>query len=372
MGGLVLAMIAGVLVPVIGVLAVAAGSPVPRACSTGQATSTNLEGAILYSTGADLWYSEGFPGRPRKLVDYAPPRARPAGGATPSASVSAAASPSAGPSPSASASASPAALGPRVLAADISTDRKTVALLVLDSPDRPGTVSLRLLSPLDPPGTAPLEAWLDAAPDRTALRSAGLRFLDSGKVLVFEPEGKPLTAASPAPAPAAPAAASSPSATPSARATPSGAATRAGSPTIQAVIVAAGPEPAIAAYGSQQFLYSQGRTAWPDARGYRPPTALPEIRERVDGPNSSVAGIGTWDVATPLVTRHLNQLVLGTAGQSSTRALCTVEQGTAPDVFSPDGSKLALLQAEQTVLIDLSGAHAVSHLLDGAVLAWRS
>jgi len=148
MAGLVLAMIAGALVPAAVVSALAARDPLPRDCRSGQATATTVEGALLYSTGQDLWYSEGYPGKARKLVDYAASRTRPGAGASPSATPT---------SPSPSPSASPASAHPaRVVAADISNDRKLVALLVVDAPDRVGSISLILVSPLDAPGTAPV------------------------------------------------------------------------------------------------------------------------------------------------------------------------------------------------------------------------
>ncbi|MEA2684227.1 MAG: hypothetical protein QOK05_2555 [Chloroflexota bacterium] len=375
MGGLVLAMIAGVLVPVIGILAVAAANPVPRDCSTGQATSTSLEGALLYSTGADLWYSEGFPGRPRKLVDYNPPRTRPTPGTTPSASAAVA---SAVPSSAPSASPSPVQPSPRVLAADISLDRKTVALLVLDAPNHQGGLILQLVSPGDAPGTPPVELGFDTGVDRKALNAFGVRFLATGKVLVFKPELKPVTGVFPPPstpaAPAAPAATApspSPSGTPSPRPSPTPRAFVSGSASVDAEIIAPGPTPLVVDSASQQYLFSQGRAAWPDARGYEPPALLPGIRSRVDGATAS-AGIGTREITTPLLTKRLNQLVLGVAGEPGTRALCDLDGGTTPAVFSPDESRLALLQSGQTVVLDLSGAHSISHLLDGVLLAWRS
>jgi hypothetical protein len=360
---MVLAMIAGLLVPVVAVLAVASRTPLPRDCATGQATSTTLEGALAFTTGSDLWYSEGFPGHPRKLVDYAPPRSRPTGGVSLSPTVAPAT-----PSPQAAASPSSEVPPARILAADVSSDRKLVAFIVLDPPDRPGSMALELMSPVDAPGTQPVTPWYDGQPGRGNLAAVGVHILDSGKVLLFEPETTPVTASSPAPAAPSPA----PSASPPSHPSPSLAARVSGSPSVQVVIVAPGPTPAIVDHGSQQFLFSQGLNAWPDARGYRVPAVLPEIGDRVDGPSSRVAGIVGRELSTPLVSRRLRELVVGAAGQSDTRPVCTVEASIVPEVFSPDGSELALRRADETLLIDLAGTHAAVHLLGGRLLAWRS
>lgn len=373
LGGLVLAMIAGVLVPVVAVLVIASRTPVLRDCATGQATSTTLEGALAYTTGSDLWYSEGLPGRPRKLVDYAPAPSRPTGGISPSATATPAPSPPPSPSPQPSASPSPAVPAARVLAADVSSDRKLVAFIVLDPPDRPGFMALELMSPVDAPGTSPVTPWSDAQPDRGNLAAARVHILDSGKVLLFEPQPAPVTETSPAPLPPSPAAPSpAPSSTPSPHPSLSAAAGVRGSPSVLAVIVAPGPTPAIVDHGSQQFLFSQGLAAWPDARGYRVPAALPTMGDRVDGQSSRVAGIASLELSTPLVSRHLRELVLGKAGQAGTQAVCTVEAATVPEIFSPAESQLALRRADDTLLIDLSGTHAAVRLLGGRLLAWRS
>jgi hypothetical protein len=367
MGGLVLAMIAGVLVPVVAVLAVASRTPLPRDCATGQATSTTLEGALADTTGSDLWYSEGFPGHPRKLVDYAPPRSLPTLGVSPSPTAAPAA-----PLPQPSPSPSPLVTPARILAADVSSDRKLVAFIVLDPPDRPGYMALELMSPVDAPGTQPVSPWYDGQPDRGNLAAVEVHILDSGKVLLFEPQTTVVAAPSPAPAEPPPASSPSPSAPPAAHASPSLAARVVGSPSVQAVIVAPGATPGIVDHGSQRFLFSQGLAAWMDARGYRAPALLPEIGDRVDAPSARVAGIVARELGTPLVSRRLRELVLGTAGRSDTHPVCTLEASVVPEIFSPDGSELALRRADQTLLIDLSGNHAATHLLSGRLLAWRS
>ncbi len=370
MGGLVLALIAGVLVPAGGVLLLASRDPVPRGCDTGQATPTTLEGAILYSTGADLWYSEGYPGRPRKLVDYGPRRARP--NASPAASAAAPSPATVTPKPSPatvtpkpSPAATPLVAMPvRILASDISADRKLVAFLVLDPPEhKGGGISLRLVSPLDPPGTAPVEAWWVEFPDRRS-RRASVHILDNGKILAFAPvQAHAVTPPTPAPA--------HPQASPSATATPS--ATAAPATTLQVLVIAPGPpRSSILASGSERYYLAEGRTAWPDARAYRVPPALPSLGSRVDGPTSRVAGVVVRDLNSPLARRRINELVLGTAASRATQAACVLPGGMTPTLFSPDESKLVLAQPDAALVMDLAGTHAASSLLLGTLLAWRS
>ena len=356
-----MAMIAGALVPVAVVTALAARDPLPRDCRSGQATPTNIEGALLYSTGEDLWYSEGYPGKPRKLVDYRPARTRPGARPTPGSAGSPPAP--ASPSPSPSPSASPARLHtPRVVAADISIDRKLVAFLVLDAPGREGSISLQLVSPLDPPGTAPLVPW-GAPPDRASLRQPVVRVLDNGKVLSWAPV-VPASVPTPSPAPSHPSAPS-----PSVPAAPSGLAPSPSSG-IAVVVVSANPL-AILAQASEAYFLAEGHTAWPDTRAYRVPAALPRLEDRVDGPSSRVAGITGRDVGTPLASRHLDEIVIGRAGQVPTTALCSAPAEARLTGFSPDEGQLVLIQGPDSLLLDLTGTHAATRLMAGRVLAWR-
>ena len=375
MGGLVLAMIAGALVPAAVVSALAAREPLPRDCRSGQATQTTVEGALLYSGGQDLWYSEGYPGKPRKLFDLAPPRARPVAGASPSAAA-------ASPSPSPRASSSPLPRPPRIVAADISVDRKLVALMVLDGPSREGSISLQLISPLDPPGTAPQVPWA-ASPDRSSNRLPSVRILDNGKVLLTAPvTASWLPAPSPAPAPTptpspspsrspnpapsrSPTAAALPAATPSPTATPSPA------PGVAVVVVAPGPSPSIVAQGPEPYFLAHGHSAWPDTRGYRVPAPLPRVLDRVDGPNGRVAGRQEREVGTPLATHHLNVIAVGRSGQSHVQPFCSAEPGVVPTGFSPDEAQVVLSNGQDSLLLDLSGTHAATRLLKGRLLAWR-
>jgi hypothetical protein len=367
MGGLVLAVIAGVLVPAAAVMLVAARDPVPRACDSGQATSTSAEGAILYTRGADLWYSEGLPGRPRKLADYTPPRARPSASTSPS---------SPAPSPSASPSAPPP-YPPKILAADISADRKVVAYLVADPPARPGSVGLELVSPLDPPGTAPVEAWYWNSPGRGIDTSAGVHVLDNGKVLfsvplasdTIPPPSPPPSRPLPTPSPArssSPVPTVIPSAGGSPAATPSPAAG------VAVLLVAPSPKPAVIAQGPQGYFLAEGHTAWTDAKGYRLPPPLPHLAARVDGATTRVVGVAERSVSSPLARRQLRQLVVGKAGDPSTQATCVLPPGAYPAALAPDETRVAIVEGADTYLLDLSGTHAAALALTGVLLSWRS
>ncbi|MDQ6746559.1 MAG: hypothetical protein M3010_00420 [Candidatus Dormibacteraeota bacterium] len=390
LGGLVLAMIAGVMVPAAAVLLLSAADPVPRSCDSGQASGTSVEGALLYSSGADLWYSEGLPGRPRKLVDYAPPRRLTAAAPSPSSTAGATRSPSPSPSPSPSRQASPQPTPsslhpPRVLAADISADRKLVAFLVLDPPFRPGSLSLLLMSPLDPPGTAPSEAWHSTSPAPVPGRAGMVRVLESGKVLFFAP----LEAAavpSPSPHPSRPPATPSPSASPSKPAAGSGSpsgspvphasaqpsASPSSSPGVAVVVIGPSPKPTILDEGPRSYFVTDGHSLWADARGYHLPPLQPELSSRVDGATSRVAGVRDRSVASPLAHRRLTEIVAGVAGESATHALCAAGAGVVPVAFSPDESRLALADNGATMVLDLSSGHATSRLLTGLLLAWRA
>jgi hypothetical protein len=359
MGGLVLAVIGGVLVPAAAVMLVAARDPVPRSCDSGQATMTTVDGAILYTGGADLWYSEGLPGKPRKLIDYAPARARPGATASPSAR----ANPSPSPTVTAIPSGSPAPPTPRLLAADISADRKQVALLVLDPPDRPGSISLRLMSPLDPPGTSTAEAWYSTSPERREPAAARVQILANGRVLAFAPVAtSALPTASPAPS-AAPSAAptGSPPATPASVA-----------PAPAALLVAPSPRPAITGAAPVGAFLAGVYRAWPDATGYRPPPAAPRLQERVDGTRSVTAGVVQHSLLSPLVSRHIPVIALGRLGHPDVSLLCSVSSSARPAALSPDESLLAITDNGRTSLIDLSGLHAATPLVNGILLSWRS
>jgi hypothetical protein len=360
MGGLVLAMIVGVLVPPLVVSVLASREPLPRDCGTGQVSPTRLDGAILYTTGSDLWYSEGHPGQPRKLIDFNPrPARRPAGG-SPSPS---AATPS--PAPSPSGSAGPTSAGPRVIAADIASDRRLVAVLVLDPLDRPGFISMRMMSPLDPPGKPPVEAWW-AAPDRQRTDPQTIHVMDNNKVLFVA--GVPSTNL-PAPYPnvsvsPSPTAGGSPSPSPSAAA-------RSTSGGTVAVVV----DPALGHTVDQaplDYFLSVAHSRWADTKTYRVPAGRPALQDRVDGPQARVAGLLDRQVVTPLATRHLNQVALGSAGSDHTSVVCTAPPGTVPLSLSPDETGLALYDGQATTFLDLAGTHATTPFIDGRLLAWRA
>jgi hypothetical protein len=378
MGGLVLAMIAGALVPAIVVSALAAREPLPRDCRSGQATSTSVEGAVLYSTGQDLWYSEGFPGKPRKLIDYAPPR--PA--ASPGSSASASAAPSAAVTARPSAGASPGSAprpGTYVLAADISADRKLVAFIVDNPTDHAGVLALKVMSPLDAPGTAPTEPWWTPRVPGAG-RQPTVRVLDNGKVLFTAPvpaDRVPVPSPLPSTAPSAsPSRAPLPTPSPGPARTPSPGSSPGPSPSpapgVEVGVYAPSPKPAIADQAPEAFFLAEAHSAWPDTRGYRVAASTPRIDSRVDGPVTRVAGREERQFGTPLAHRRLNQVLLGTGGEPRTDVLCSIADGVVPTGFSPDEADLVLAQDGESLLLDLSGTHAATHLLTGRVLAWRS
>ena len=367
MGGLVLALIVGALVPPLVVSLLASRDPLPRNCSTGPVSSTRLDGAILRSTGADLWYSEGYPGQPRKLVDFAPAPSRLTPAASPSASSVASPTPvSASPSPGVVAPPTP-----RVVAADISADRRLVALLVVDPPDRPGFISLRLLSPLDQPAKAPVEAWY-TQPYRQSEQAPAVRVLDNNKVLLVA--GVPRSALTP-PSPAvSPAPSASPSPGTPASASPSGSPSPSPSASAGAAVVVV-VDPATAKFvdvAPLDYFLAVAHSGWPDTRGYRVPQAIPTLPNRVDGPTSRVAGTAERDVDTPLAHRHLTEIVVGAAGHRQASVVCAADPGTVPSAFSPDEAGLAIQKGGETWYLDLSGTHAPSRLVDGKILSWRA
>ena len=379
MGGLVLAMVVGALVPPLVVSVLGSRDPIPRNCSSGPVSGTRLDGAILHSTGADLWYSEGLPGQPRRLIDYAPPPARltPAGTPSPGTASPSPVGAASTPSPLPSASSSPGAgpTEPRILAADISADRRLVAMLVLNPPEHPGEVSIRLLNPLDQPAKPPLEAWHGPADPHPEV--AGMvRILDNGKVLVVVPIPRealgppvPLVVPSPAPSAAAPTPTSSVAPTAAATASPS-ASPRPGTPA--EVIVVDATAVRVVAGGPLDYFLSIAHSGWPETRSYRVPPVLPRLQDRVDGPSTRVAGLVQRQVDTPLAQRHLNEILQGTGGRPATTVVCAAAPGMVPLAFSPDEAGLALFNGTQTWYIDLSGSHAVTRLLDGKILSWRA
>lgn len=374
MGGLVLAMIVGVLVPpmVVGVLG--SKDPLPRNCASGQVSGTGLDGAILYTTGTDLWYSEGHPGQPRKLVDFDPRPSRLSPGGNPSPSTAPAAT-----APSASPSA-PAQPTPRVVAADITADRRLVAMLVVDPLDRTGFVSLRMMSPLDPPGTAPIEGWF-AQPDRQAEQAPQVRVLDNNKIVVIVgvprsaiPPPSPAVSPPPSPSPS-----SSPSASPSAGPSPSTSVST--SPSVSASPPRPAPgtvvvvvDPATAKFvdvSTLDYFLAVAHSRWADTKSYRVPPSLPALRSRVDSAVTRVAGTVEREIGTPLARRRLNQVVVGRAGSRETKVVCSTGAETSLLAFSPDESGLALYDGRETLFLDLNGTHAATRLLGGKMLAWR-
>ena len=120
------------------------------------------------------------------------------------------------------------------------------------------------------------------------------------------------------------------------------------------------------------YFLSLAHSKWADTKSFRVSPALPTLSARVNGSISRVAGTVGREVVSPLARRRLNQVVVGTAGRSDTTVLCAAAPGTVPLVFSPDETGLALLDGRETLVMDLSGVHAATRLLDGRILAWRA
>lgn len=341
-GLIVLALLAGLLVPLGAVAYLAGRDELPRSCRSGVATSTQTEGAIAWSTGPVLWFADGDLKRTRRLVDYTPPAAprasptssasgSPAPAATPSPSIGV----SPGGSPSPAASAPPLAFSPAVQAAAISGDRRLVAFLVSDPLGAPGTVSLRMISPLDPPGTAAVEAW--SGPWLRRGR-AEVTLLPDGHILFFVP----------------------------AHFEPP-------DPSTRLVGVAEnGSKPRLLEWTSEQDFIKSTRAAWVETKSYQLPPTEPKLEGRVIAPNGTAAGILTRELRTPLLRRTLHQVAVGRAGHPDTRVVCASAELLAPAALSPDGLTLAVVVAGKTELLDLGGGRSVAPFVSGRVLDWRA
>jgi hypothetical protein len=349
-GLIVLALLAGLLVPLITVIYVASRDQLPRSCRAGVSTSTQTDGAITWSSGSVLWFADGDLSRARRLVDYSPVRQALRRGPIPSGSPSsssapspsAAVSPSAAPSPGGSPapSASPAPPAPRLPAfeaAAISVDRRLVAFLVSNPPGQPGMVSLRLISPLDPPGTAAAEAWsgpwLGGTRERTEVT-----LLPEGHVLFLIPG----------------------------RFDPPETSTR------LVGVAASGSKPQLVESASERDFIRAAHLAWAETKSYRLAPAEPKLEGRVMAPNGTAAGVLTRWLRTPLARRSLHQVAVGQAGHSGTHVVCATAEPLAPAALSPDGLTLAVVTGGSTELLDLGDGRSLAPFVRGRVLDWRA
>jgi hypothetical protein len=341
-GLIVLALLAGLLVPLGAVAYLAGRDGLPRSCRSGVSTATQTEGAITWSSGPVLWFADGDLRRARRLVDYTPPpvpRASPSPSASGSPALAETASPSIGVSPGGSpspgASPSPLAFSPAVQAAAISGDRRLVAFLVSDPPGAPGTVSLRMISPLDPPGTAAVEAWTGPWLRRGR---AEVTLLPDGHILFFAP-----------------------------------AHFESSDPSTRLVGVAEnGSQPRLLEWTSEADFIKSTHSAWAETKSYQLPPTQPKLEGRVIGPNLTAAGILRRELRTPLLRRTLDQVAVGRAGHADTRVVCASGEPLTPAALSPDGLSLAVVVAGKTELLDLGGGRSLAPFLSGRVLDWRA
>ena len=336
-GVVLVALIAGALLPAAVIYTVGSRDTLPVSCRVGKPTPPSFDGTLVYARHSELWLAERDVNRSRKLVDLnpaPPPSPTPSAGAsaapgTPSPSISAATG-----APGASPSPSPAAPVTEIVAAAISPDHHAVAFMVADPPGAPGTYSMRLVDPLNP-GTPAGEAWKGpmvangASVEVVALPEGRFLFKVPGK---FDP---PETS------------------------------TRG-----VGVINPAAPDKLTQQATEGQFL-SRFHSDWPETRGYRVPSQAPQLDDRVDGAGDVTAGRSTRQVATPLVRRTLQQLVLGKQGQADTRVLCGGADQFVPAAFSPDSHTLALTLGGSAYLLDVGGDHGATELFSGRVLDWR-
>lgn len=341
-GLLVLAVLVGLLVPIGGAVYLANRDPLPRSCHAGVATSTQIEGAIIWTSGSVLWFADGDLGRARRLVDYAPKRqtllpATPSGSASAGTLTSPVSAPTESPSGggSPSPSAAPVTPAPAFEAAAVSPDRRLVAFLVSNAPDKPGMLSLRFVSPLDPPGTAPVEAWSmawvrDAASQMTVL--------SGGDFLVDFPV------------------------VPS----PSDSSNR----TVN--VVQGGNPPTVVRFAAEREFISTDHAAWAETKDYKLPPVLPRLQDRLISLDGAAAGSLTREIHTPLVKRTLHEVVVGRAGASATSVVCSSNQALAVLAISPDERTLAVFQGGNTDLLALDGGRALAQLVAGRVLDWRT
>ena len=350
-GLLVLALVAGLVVPLAVAAYVAGRDPLSPSCHTGLATSTSLDGAITWANGPALWFADGDFSRARRLVNHAPPRpqlqASPGGSPTPSSSTpapppsaspsSASVSPNSTASVSPSASPSPGIPATAIEAAAITPDHALVAYLLSNPPDHPGTISLLMISPQSPPGTPPKvvysgDGWLPQAGQRSEVL-----ILPQNRILFMVP----------------------------ARFNPP-------IPNQRFVGVAEGGDaPKLLETGTESDFLTKNHSLWPETKDYKLPPYLPRLRDRVIGPEGVAAGVDDLVIQTPLVRRTLNAVRVGRAGSAATTLVCATSDALTAAALAPDERRLAVVGGENSYLIDLGGGRGLAFFTAGRVLDWR-
>jgi hypothetical protein len=334
--GLVLvAIVAGSLVPVGAAAYLATRDPLPSSCRSGQPTASTKAGTMVLADGPSLSLVQGDTANPTKVIDYAAANASTLAAKSPAPSPSPAAAPPPSPSPSPSPSATSRGVAAQFLAAAISSDHRTLATVVSDPPDSPGKLSVRVIDPTLPPPTAPHEAW--SGPKAGASGRSEIRFLPNGDILFFVPQ----------------------------RFDPPEKATR------LVGVIALSTTPKLAQSAPEDLFVTSLHSAWPETADYKLPDDRPQLQDRVLGPGDQVAGRLDHRFRSPLVDRTVHEVTTGHLGQGGTKAVCAVLDDLTPTAFSPDGRTLAVADGSSSYLLDPAGGHGVVFLLRGRVLDWR-
>jgi hypothetical protein len=94
------------------------------------------------------------------------------------------------------------------------------------------------------------------------------------------------------------------------------------------------------------------------------------LDNRVFGRNDAVGGTDDKSEGPPFARTVLHQVVIGQAGQTSTRVICASRDVIEPLLFDPDGRVLAAQQGATTYLLPVGGGRAMTPFLSGRILDW--
>lgn len=341
-GLIVLALLAGLVVPLAVSAYVASREALPPSCHSGLATSTSLDGVVSWANGPTLWFADGDFGRSRRLVNYAPAPPKPQASPSPSPSSSPAAepspptSPTGSPSAGPSASPSPAIPATTIEAAAITPDHALVAFLVANPPDHPGIINLLISSPQSPPGTTPVLAYSNAWHPELRERTE-VSILAQNRILFKIPAhyDPPETS--------------------------------------RRVIgvVESGETPKVVEAATENDFLTTYHSQWPETKDYKLPPQLPALRDRVIGPDGTAAGHDDLVVRTPLLQRTLQAVRVGRAGSAATTVVCATSDTLNSVALSPDEHRLALAVGDSSYVLDLGGGRGLAFFCTGRVLDWR-
>jgi hypothetical protein len=343
-GLIVVALLAGLTVPMVVAAYFAGRESLPPSCHSGVASPTSLDGAVTWADGPILWFADGDLGRARRLASFAPPRpqlqaspgASPNASPSPSTIASPEASPAGGATPTPSASPSPAIPTARIEAAAITPDHALVAFLLSNPPDHLGTVSLVTVSPQSPPGTAPAVLYSNNWQPQAGQR-AEVVVLPQNRILFMIP----------------------------ARYDPPETSKRV------VGVVQPGDSPKLLEVASEHDFVSTQHSLWPETKDYKLPPPLPRLRDRVLGPDGVAAGEEDLTIRTPLIQRTLHAIKVGHAGKAATSVVCVASETLTPAAMSPDAHRLAIVVGDGSYILDLGGGRGLAYFTAGRVLDWR-